>query len=81
MTRPTKWDNPFRQEYTEPLRWVEAYEVVDDYIDWLKETPEGRAVAEAAKVELRGHDLACWCYDGEPCHADVLLRIANEGVE
>ncbi|WP_269062108.1 DUF4326 domain-containing protein [Salipiger marinus] len=27
--------------------------------------------------ELRGRDLACWCPDG-PCHADVLLKIANE---
>lgn len=27
--------------------------------------------------ELRGHDLACWCRPGAPCHADVLLKIAN----
>lgn len=27
--------------------------------------------------ELRGRDLACWCPAGEPCHADVLLEIAN----
>lgn len=27
--------------------------------------------------ELRGKDLACWCGDG-PCHADVLLMIANQ---
>jgi hypothetical protein len=26
---------------------------------------------------LVGHDLACWCSPGSPCHADVLLRIAN----
>jgi hypothetical protein len=26
---------------------------------------------------LRGHDLACWCDPGEPCHADVLLQVAN----
>ena len=28
--------------------------------------------------ELRGHDLACWCPLGQPCHADVLLEIAND---
>ncbi|GAB3166737.1 hypothetical protein GCM10027059_26160 [Myceligenerans halotolerans] len=28
---------------------------------------------------LHGHDLACWCPLGEPCHADVLLEIANSG--
>lgn len=26
---------------------------------------------------LRGRDLACWCKPGAPCHADVLLAIAN----
>ncbi|AXN51266.1 hypothetical protein DSM43518_04808 [Mycobacterium marinum] len=26
---------------------------------------------------LAGHDLACWCPLGQPCHADVLLDIAN----
>lgn len=27
--------------------------------------------------DLRGKDLACWCPLSEPCHADVLLEIAN----
>lgn len=27
--------------------------------------------------ELRGKNLACWCKNGEPCHADVLLELAN----
>jgi hypothetical protein len=26
---------------------------------------------------LRGRDLACWCALGQPCHADVLLDLAN----
>lgn len=29
--------------------------------------------------ELRGKNLACWCRPGEPCHADVLLELANAG--
>ncbi|TFD27465.1 DUF4326 domain-containing protein [Cryobacterium cryoconiti] len=29
--------------------------------------------------QLRGKDLACWCPLDQPCHADVLLKIANEG--
>ena len=28
-------------------------------------------------IDLRGKNLACWCKPGEPCHADVLLRLAN----
>lgn len=26
---------------------------------------------------LCGYNLACWCKPGAPCHADVLLEIAN----
>jgi hypothetical protein len=26
---------------------------------------------------LHGHDLACWCPLDQPCHADVLLELAN----
>lgn len=26
---------------------------------------------------LRGKNLACWCKIGAPCHADVLLDLAN----
>lgn len=29
--------------------------------------------------QLRGHDLLCWCKQGHPCHADVLLEMANGG--
>ena len=28
--------------------------------------------------ELRGKNLACWCPLDQPCHADVLLEIANK---
>lgn len=28
------------------------------------------------KDELAGRDLICWCHPS-PCHAEVLLRIAN----
>lgn len=29
------------------------------------------------RAELAGRDLACWCPLGQPCHADVLLELAN----
>jgi len=32
---------------------------------------------DAARAELRGKDLACWCPLDAPCHADVLLELAN----
>jgi hypothetical protein len=29
------------------------------------------------RQELAGRDLACWCPLDQPCHADVLLELAN----
>jgi len=40
------------------------------------ERPEYPTIAEI-RVELDGHDLACWCPLDQPCHADVLLELAN----
>ena len=34
-------------------------------------------VIGALKVDLKGKNLACWC-SPKKCHADTLLRIANE---
>ena len=36
----------------------------------------GYNVADVRRA-LAGRDLACWCPLDEPCHADVLLRVAN----
>jgi len=38
--------------------------------------PESTEVV-AALAELRGKDLVCWCPLNQPCHADVLLEVAN----
>jgi hypothetical protein len=48
---------------------------------WLKRL--GRHPIEAARAELRGKHLACWCGlpsagESDHCHAAILLRIANE---
>lgn len=32
---------------------------------------------EALRATLAGRDLACWCSLSLPCHADVLLELAN----
>jgi O-succinylbenzoate synthase len=41
----------------------------------------GRAQAHQRIMErlpsLRGRNLACWCRLDRPCHADVLLDLAN----
>lgn len=48
---------------------------------WLKRIKARYLAAhpqEILRMELRGKHLACWCPLDQPCHADVLLRVANE---
>jgi hypothetical protein len=46
--------------------------VIAKYRDYLLFNPR----LMAALPELRGKDLACWCWP-EPCHGEVLLELAN----
>ena len=44
--------------------------------------PKGKIPSQFTTVadvqsELRGKNLACWCPLDQPCHADVLLELAN----
>lgn len=71
--RPSKFGNPFVID-TDGTR----AEVIEAFRDWLETTDAGRLVAEAARRELPGRDLVCYCAP-EPCHAETLLEIANRG--
>jgi hypothetical protein len=49
--------------------------------DWMRVlTAPNYGNARAALDELRGKNLACWCKPGAPCHADVLIELANRPV-
>jgi hypothetical protein len=49
-------------------------------LPWPKgKIPSQFTTVEDVRRELRGKNLACWC-SGSPCHADVLLEIANAPV-
>jgi hypothetical protein len=37
----------------------------------------GQHPSEAIRTALRGKNLACWCPLDRPCHADILLKVAN----
>jgi hypothetical protein len=37
----------------------------------------GAELLRVAREELRGKNLACFCAIDKPCHADVLLELAN----
>lgn len=73
VSRPSKWGNPFAGESNSVDR---AY-VTGLFRDYLN-LPEKAEFVTKIKKELRGKNLACWCPLGQPCHADVLLEIANK---
>ena len=68
VARPSKWGNPY------PVAVQGRAEAVRLYRDHLLADPD---LIAAARAELAGRDLACWCPPGEACHADVLLAVAN----
>ena len=86
VARPSKWGNPFRVGATITTGFAGVSVVVDadlavrQYRRWLTGTHPAvdAAVVRNSLDELRGHDLACWCPLDQPCHADVLLDLANE---
>lgn len=72
--RPTKWGNPYPRSGEHPSK-LDAYSrcsAVEFYRVHLRRNP---GIAEDARRELRGKDLACWCPLDQPCHADVLIEI------
>lgn len=91
--RPSRWGNPYevhehtlrcapmhalcppwpvdsRQEAVRRFRYDLLYPLTHhpDYPD-----------LDTIRWELAGHDLVCWCPLDFPCHADVLLELANGG--
>jgi Domain of unknown function (DUF4326) len=61
-------------------------EAVRNAVDWCRLIVDatyyqtGKPVwrtRDEIRRELAGKDLLCWCKPGDPCHADVLIEIAN----
>ena len=65
--------NPFRLDHLSDAMYDRMY---DAHTRWYERL--GGHPVDLARSELHGHDLACWCPLDQPCHADVLLEIANE---
>jgi len=60
-----------KREADERYTYIETAEQAVDWFRWYV------GVTGRKFGELRGKDLACWCPLGSPCHADVILEIAN----
>lgn len=77
--RPSKWGNPFTHLRGRSLAkfYMPTREAcIAAYCEWLRRDPTNAELFASVRTELRGKDLACWCAP-LPCHADVLLEIAN----
>jgi hypothetical protein len=48
---------------------------VDTYVRWINS--QTAMWLAGYLLPLRGKNLACWCPPDHPCHADVLLEVAN----
>lgn len=44
---------------------------------WRRGAPGWYLTVDQVRADLAGLDLACWCRPEWPCHADVLLHVAN----
>lgn len=68
--RPSKWGNPFKVDADH-----DAAAAVRDFRAYA--TGRLQNMFGYPLRELRGKDLMCWCPLDQPCHADVLLELAN----
>lgn len=55
----------------------EARQTAVDHFRAELRTPGGSEQAVFFASKLHGRDLMCWCPASMPCHADVLLELAN----
>jgi hypothetical protein len=62
---------------SEPTKSVAAGVAVDWFHQAIYDESEWVPETDAIRTELAGRDLACWCPLDQPCHADVLLELAN----
>ena len=84
VTRPGFWGNPFYWKEGKEIggkEWAKGI-AVELFRDWIHnperypERPKPPPLPEIRR-RLKGKNLACFCKADEPCHADVLLGIAN----
>lgn len=87
VTRPGPWGNPFSIEEMAARYGLDAAAAQARAVELCGEWLTGRLdpalspgvppSREAIRAELAGHNLACWCRPGTPCHADLLIDLAN----
>lgn len=84
VSRPSFYGNPFRIGYdgvrdaeTAVQLFREWLERIDYNFRGMEAYPEYAYTRTGIRASLKDKNLACWCPLDQPCHADVLLEIAN----
>ncbi len=89
----SKWKNPWRagrdgtyeecfQRYKDAIRADPP--TMETIRDWVSAGGDLKLLVRLCKRdpsllgEIRGHNLACWCPLDKPCHAAILLKLANK---
>lgn len=72
VSRPSRWGNPWKVG-----RDGSAVQCIERYRRFVNGNIWSFPNKEVIQFNLRGKNLACWCKIGDPCHADILLEIAN----
>lgn len=86
--RGTMWGNPYRvvdgKIYVKgATHWIiirqgNIDDVIAEYRKYLQRCIDDEIITmDLIKQELAGKNLSCFCKEGEKCHADILLEIAN----
>lgn len=88
VARPSKWGNPYRFNKYGQIKvpgapWTVQTASIDECRRQVVRLYAEKIAPFLDLEELRGKNLACWCpLEDEhgnrvPCHADVLLELAN----
>lgn len=70
--RPSEFGNPYHVGLYKDFTRQDAVRAYAGYVE------DHIHLKNKIKNELKGKNLSCWCKIGEPCHADILLEIANK---
>lgn len=73
VDRTSRYGNPYKVG-RDVASNAEAVEMYRRYLDTRPD------LTEQIGANLRGRDLVCFCDLTAPCHADVLLELANQSV-
>ncbi len=81
VDRTTKWGNPFIPGRSDNPLGLPVKDKRHAFVLYRSVAGDNATLVAAARAELAGKNLACWCVQDDPyedaCHAAVLLEIAN----